>query len=241
MKTAVVTGSTKGIGKAIGEKLLSEGYFVLFNYSSSESDALALRAELEECGYRHFEMIRWDLSKVENARPFAAECLRHIGHVDCLVLNAGVTERTPFEEITCEQWQNVLDTNLNVPFFLIQAFSDAISANGRIILIGAVMGLYPHAVSIPYGVSKAGLHFLAKSLVKFFAPRQITVNVIAPGFVETPWQKTKAPDHRKRVEDKIALHRFAQPQEIADMVWATVQNQYINGAIINIDGGYDYQ
>jgi 3-oxoacyl-[acyl-carrier protein] reductase len=88
-------------------------------------------------------------------------------------------------------------------------------------------------------VSKAGLHFLAQSLVKIFANRNITVNVIAPGFINTSWQESKLPEHRQRIEDKIALKRFGEPEEVAKVCINIVDNDYINGAIINVDGGYD--
>ncbi len=81
---------------------------------------------------------------------------------------------------------------------------------------------------------------MVKELVKFFEPKRITVNAVIPSFVETPWQSTKAPDHRKRIEDKIALHRFAYPEEIASLCWEIINNQYINGANLRIDGGYCY-
>lgn len=103
------------------------------------------------------------------------------------------------------------------------------------------MGIHPHAMSISYGVSKAGLHFLTKYLVKYFGDRNITVNAICPGFVDTPWQKNKTLDHRERIEDKIALGRFAEPEEIAQLVNSVLENGYINGSILNIDGGYDFK
>jgi NAD(P)-dependent dehydrogenase (short-subunit alcohol dehydrogenase family) len=136
----------------------------------------------------------------------------------------------------------VLDTNLNVPFFTVQRFSEHINSSGRIIFIGALMGQFPHAMSISYGVSKAAVHFLTSSLVKVFSDEMgITVNCVAPGFVDTPWQTNKAPDHRKRIEDKIALHRFAKPEEVAQLCLSVIENDYINGSVINIDGGYSYK
>lgn len=89
-------------------------------------------------------------------------------------------------------------------------------------------------------VTKTALHQLAKNLVKEYASRQVTVNVVAPGFVDTPWQLKKDKEHRKRIENKIALKRFATPDEIADFVMSVIHNSYINGSVLNIDGGYDY-
>ena len=103
------------------------------------------------------------------------------------------------------------------------------------------MGKYPHSLSISYGVSKAGVHMMAKYLVKEFAPRKITVNVIVPGFVDTPWQKDRPAEIRKSIESKVALERFALLEEVADLCMSVIKNGYINGAELVIDGGYCYK
>lgn len=99
--------------------------------------------------------------------------------------------------------------------------------------------MVPHAISIPYGVSKSSLGMLAKYLVKVFADRKITVNVLAPGFVETPWQMHKEQEHRQRIEDKIAVGRFATVKEISSTCLHLIDNGYINGQVIVVDGGYE--
>lgn len=122
-----------------------------------------------------------------------------------------------------------------------QNLSDYIVRGGKVIFIGAVMGIYPHAVSIPYAVSKAGLHMLSKQLVKHLSPHGITVNTVVPGFVDTLWQKDKPLEQRKRIENKIALKRFAVPEEVAQLCWDISQNDYVNGSLLKIDGGYCYE
>lgn len=116
-----------------------------------------------------------------------------------------------------------------------------IKNNGNIVFIGSIFGKYPHSMSIPYSVSKAGIHMLAKSLVKEFCEQKVRVNVVAPGFVDTPWQKNKPQDQRKRIEDKTALHRFAQIEEISNAIQFVVNNGFVNGAILSLDGGYCYK
>lgn len=240
MKYAVVTGSTKGIGKAIAEKLLSEGWFVFINYARDDKSAEEFSYEHKEVNDR-FKIIKCELSSYENAQVFVKDILDTVPCIDCLVLNSAVTDTSPFEEITKEKWEYVMNTNVNVPFYITQGLYNNISEDkGRIIFLGSICGMYPHARSLAYGVSKGAVHQMVKDLVKFFEPKKITVNAVIPGFVETYWQSTKTPDHRKRIEDKIALHRFAQPEEIANLCWEVINNQYINGADILIDGGYCY-
>jgi 3-oxoacyl-[acyl-carrier protein] reductase len=238
----VVTGSVKGIGKSIGLKLLKKGYFVIFNYANDDVAANKLKEELSENKFTDFAIVKCDLSSTDGAKQFLEKCLGFSKSFDYLVLNAGCTDRTRFGEITEDAWDKVMNTNLTVPFFLVQNFSPYINDKvGRIIFIGSKMGVAPHAMSISYGVSKAGVHFLAKSLVKEFAERKITVNAIAPGFIDTPWQKEKPAEQRARIEAKTALNRFGLPEEIADAVDMIIENHYINGTVLEIDGGYDFK
>lgn len=241
MKYAVVTGSTKGIGKAIAIKLLNEGYFVIVNYANDESAATAFSDEVAE--YRgQFAIIKCELSSYENAQEFMNKIGAITQNIDCLILNSGVTDRSLFHEITQADWEHVINTNLNVPFYLVQGLCDKITTDcGRIIFIASILGKYPHAMSLSYAVSKAGVIQMMRNLVKEFSSRRITVNAVLPGFVDTSWQLNKTVEQRKRIEDKIALHRFAQPNEIADLCWSVINNQYINGSELYIDGGYSFK
>lgn len=240
MKNAVVTGSSKGIGKQIGIDLLRNGYFVFFNYGHDDSSAKELEQELKSIS-NNFKIIKNDFSTKENIEKFCLEIISSADEIDVLVLNAGATNRNNLDTITFEEWSSVMMTNLNAPFYIIKMLRNVIKYNGNIIFIGSVLGKYPHSMSIPYSVSKAGVHMLAKSLVKEFCEEKIRVNVVAPGFVDTPWQKNKPQDQRKRIEDKTALHRFAQVEEISNAVQFVINNNFINGAIVPIDGAYCYK
>lgn len=241
MKYAAITGSTKGIGKAIAEKFLKEGFFVFVNYATDDESANRFLLDNEKYKDR-LELIKLPINTYENAWRFANIIRDDCPKLDVLVLNSGTTDRTPFEEITSEKWMNVMNTNVNSPFFVIQKLSSHLKNDeGRIILIGSAMGKWPHAMSIGYGISKAAVNNMASELVKFFSDRGITVNTIAPGFVDTDWQKSKPKEQRKRIEDKIALQRFADPEEIASLCMEIVRNQYINGSVLEINGGYDFK
>jgi 3-oxoacyl-[acyl-carrier protein] reductase len=237
VKYVLVTSSTSGIGKAIGKMFLEQGYYVFFNYSKNEDNRKKLEDEIKDYS-NMYSIIKLDLSKFENVNVLYKKISNITNSLDCIVLNTAITNRKPFQNINVDEWNEVMDTNLNIPFFIVQKFSEMINNNGRIIFIGALMGILPHAISISYAVSKAGLHMLAKSLVKVFKDRKITVNVIAPGFIDTDWQLSKEPEHRKRIENKIALGRFGTVDEVTKTCLHIVENEYINGAILNIDGGY---
>lgn len=234
MRYALVTGSTKGIGLAVARALLADGWFVFLNYAHDDGAAEALRLDT----VRH-RVVKADLSTLAGVEVLARAVLAETDRLDCLVLNAGATCRAPLAEINPAQWQAVMDTNVNMPFFLIQRLEKAFPGPGNILFIGSVLSERPHSVSIPYGVSKAAANMLAQSLVKEFSPRGIRVNVICPGFIDTEWQKNKPEAIRRSVESKIALGHFGAPEDVAALCMQVVANPYINGAVLNIDGGYD--
>lgn len=242
MKRALITGSTKGIGRAIGLELLSRGCFVAFNYAKDDDSAQQLKKELESLGYQDlYQIIRADLSGIEGIGTLLKGMDARFETLDYLVLNAGTTWRGSLSELRHEEWERVMNTNLTVPLFLTQGCSARMAQGGCILFTGSILGQYPHALSIPYGTSKAAVHYLARSLVKEFAPAQVRVNCLCPGFVETPWQTKKPAEIRQSIEGKIALHRFANPEEVAQMAAAILENLYMNGALVDIDGGYCYQ
>lgn len=241
MKIAIVTGGTKGIGKAIVLKYLEKGCYTIIIYSNDDVTAQALKSELDVQYKNKYEIIKSDLSNIEKVKNTCNIIKNNHKKFDYLILNAGVTNRNGFDVLTIDEWNYIMNVNLTMPFFLVQNLSDYIVRGGKVIFIGAVMGIYPHAVSIPYAVSKAGLHMLSKQLVKHLSPHGITVNTVVPGFVDTLWQKDKPLEQRKRIENKIALKRFAVPEEVAQLCWDISQNDYVNGSLLKIDGGYCYE
>ena len=241
MNIVLVTGGTKGIGKAIVLKYLHQGCYAIITYSSDDETAELFQRELDVNYKDKYEIIKADLSKIEEVKIMCNIIRCKYRKIDYLILNAGATNRNSFSDMTIDEWNYVINVNLTMPFFIVQSLVDCIIKGGSILFIGAVKGIYPHAISIPYAVSKAGVHMLSRQLVKHLAPYKITVNTIAPGFVDTPWQKSKPLEQRIRIENKIALKRFALPEEIAQLCWDISQNAYINGSLLEIDGGYCYE
>lgn len=240
MKTAIVTGGTRGIGKGIVLKLLKEGYFVYLSYSQDDSIIENLKIELNKIS-PFFSIHKVNQACYGELSSFIKEIKNKTKTVECIVCNAGTTIRKKFSEITNDEWEFTMNVNLNSNFYLIRDLMNNISNNSRIIFIGSMLAIQPHATSIAYGVSKAALHALAKNLVKEFEETGTTVNVIAPGFVETEWQKEKPQEIRKNIYSKTAIKRFATVEEISDAVLFCINNAYINGSILEINGGYSYK
>ena len=239
MKNAIVTGGTRGIGLAIARMLLREGYHVTVTYACNEEAAERCRGELESAG-SSFEIVRANNADHAQMKEFAAR-MRQKGHIDCLVCNAGITLRKNFADMEDEEWDNLIEVNLNSNAHLVRNLIPVIPDNSRIVFIASLMGVIPHAVSLPYGVSKAGVIALAQNLVKVFEGSGTTVNAIVPGFVDTDWHAGKDDEYRQRIFDKTAAGRFGSPDEIADAVRFCIDNAFVNGSALEISGGYSYK
>jgi 3-oxoacyl-[acyl-carrier protein] reductase len=241
MKYSIVTGGTKGIGKEICRILLMKGYSVIAVDNNDDISALTTKHEFEIEFQNPFHIIKCDLSDTNNIPGLFSEITAITQSVDVLILNAGITVRKGIEDITLDEWESVMAVNVTTPLFLIQRFLPFFKAGSNIIFTGSSMALYPHSMSLPYGVTKSAVHALVKNLVKFLAPFGIRVNCVSPGFVDTEWQKEKPRHVRESITGKISLKRFAEPEEIASVYAFVIDNQYLNGEIISIDGGYSYQ
>ena len=239
MKNAIVTGATRGIGLATAEMLLREGYHVTVTYAYDEESVQPCKERLGAVG-DEFEILWVDQTSKQEMHDFAMK-MREKGHIDCIVCNAGMTLRKGLQEIDEEGWERVMQMNVNSNVYLIRDLFDYIPHGSRIVFTGSLMGILPHSVSLSYGVTKAAVLALAKNLVKFFEGTDTTVNAIAPGFVETDWQKSKPLEIRNNIYNKTAIKRFADPKEIADAVKFCINNAFVNGSIIEVSGGYCFK
>lgn len=231
MKTALITGSTRGIGKQMGIDLLNKDYYVYFN-GRTEQSCCDLRIELKN--KENFTILKADLSEIDKIDWIK----KQIPVLDVLILNAGITDRTPFGKIALENWNKVFNINLTNQFFLVQELKDRINPNGKIIFISSISGIIPDSVSISYGVSKAAINMLVPYLAKEFADKGITVNAVAPGYIMTDWHKGKSQAQLKRIANKCLAGRLGTPEEVSKAVLGVIDNDFINGQIIRVDGGF---
>lgn len=227
-KIALITGGTKGIGRAIANALAKKDVRLFINYANDEDSAKKTKRELNAT------IIRADLTTFEGANIV----LNKIDTIDYAIFNVGITDRTPFGNVMIDEWEKVIRTNLTIPFFMIQQLKNKLNPNGRIIFITSISGIIPDASSIAYGVSKAGSNMLAQYLAKEFAQKKITVNAVAPAYTNTDWHKNKSKAQIKRIQDKNLLKRFAEPEEIAKAVMMIIENDYITGQVIRVCGGF---
>ena len=240
-KYALITGGTKGIGFSVAKCFGKMGYNLLLTYGT---DTVA--AQKSSALLRDEYKVDVTTLQADSADKKAIDIISH--HVDyrgikldVIVFNAGITCRDSFEDMKCEDWERIFFANVHFPTFLLQRLINNINSGGSVIFTGSLMGIMPHAMSLSYGVTKATIHSLVKNLVKFLAPRNIRINAVAPGFVDTEWQKNKPAEIRKSIESKISLGRFCDPDELAGVYKLLVENTYINGEIIIADGGYSYK
>lgn len=240
MKNAIVTGGTQGIGLAISKKLMELGYYVFLTYAHNDVNAENAKKDLQSIS-ANFEIIKCDQSTEGEIDAFCDNLLSRGINIDCIVCNAGMTIRKKTFEITSYEFESVMRTCVISHFILISKLHNAIPQNSRIIFTGSMMGILPHGTSLPYGVSKSAVHSLSQNLVKDFEGTGTTVNAIAPGFVETHWQKNKPAEIRNNIYNKTAIKRFATPEEIAQGVQFCIENGFVNGSIIEINGGYCFK
>jgi len=241
MKYALVTGSTKGIGKAIAEKLLKDGCFVFLNYANDDDSATKTKEQFEKIYPNRFSVIKADLSTFEGMEIYVKKIKEETNSLHYIVLNVGVTDRTSFEDIDLNQWNYVLNANLTIPFFIVKNCKPLMEKHGSILFVSSFLASVPHATSTAYGTSKAAVSFMAKCLVKEFVDLQVRINAVEPGFTDTDWHINKPEFIRKNIENKTALGRFANAEEIAELCFHVLNNSYINGSVYSIDGGYDYK
>lgn len=241
---SVVTGATSGIGKAIAYKILAESVndddILIVNYGHNEENAKLFMEGIEEEQRKKVVLLKADLSSYEGMLEFVKRILEVSDKIDRLVLNAAIGTYEKFDNYTIELWNKVMTTNLTIPVFLVKELKPHINNGGKILFLGSTMGHLPHSSSIVYGVSKAGVQFFAQTIMKEFDGTGISINTITPGFIETRWQKDRSQESYDRINKKIALHRFGEPEEVANLCYAVLTNDYINGNVIDIHGGYNY-
>ena len=242
-KITVITGGTSGIGRGIAEKILAESAKedrIFVTYGHDEKKAAVFRDSLPEEKKSQVILMKADMSSYDEMMAFVEELKKRADHIDWLVSNAGISTYAKYEDYSFEEWTRIVNTNLSVPVFMVKELRPMMVEGGSVLFTGSYAGQQAYSSSLVYGVTKAAIHFLTKSLVKEFEPKGITVNAIAPGFIQTPWHENSTPESYERINRKIALHRFGEIKDVADMAYSILTNNYMNGSIVDIHGGYDY-
>jgi glucose 1-dehydrogenase len=248
-KVAAVTGGDQGIGRAIVERLASEGADVALCYRSNKGGADEVVAEVQKAS-RRAASIQCDVAKVADAQRFVEESVRQLGRIDILVNNAGLERRADFWDVSEEDYDLVLNVNLKGPFFVTQAFVRhrmQAKAGGKVINISSVHEELPFPHFASYCASKGGLKMLTRNLSIELAPLGITINSIAPGAIETPINKKlmSDPAKLKAVLENIPLKRLGKPEDVAGIAafLASSDADYVTGTTYFVDGGltWNYQ
>jgi 3-oxoacyl-[acyl-carrier protein] reductase len=238
-KLALITGGTKGIGIAVAQRLAREGYDLII--TSNEFEIAEPILEICKSLCKSIYLIESDITHPESITNIIKHLNNNNLKLDALVLNAAITYRADFEEMKIEDWKTTFDANVHYPVFLIQQLLPYLKKGSSIVFTGSLMAIQPHSVSLAYGVTKAAVHAIVKNMVKFLEPYEIRINCVAPGFVDTEWQKNKPAEIRKNIENKLASKRFCSPEELTDAYIFLIKNDYVNGEIIVIDGAYSYK
>ena len=240
MPTALITGATRGIGKAIAIKLSREGYNIAINYRKEDEKLNDLKKEIEANNVK-CELVQGDVSNFEDAERFVKEVLEKLGSIEVLVNNAGITKDMLLMRMKKEDFEQVIDTNLvgtfNVTKNVINYMMKA--RKGNIVNISSVVGISGNAGQTNYSASKAGIIGFTKSLAKEVASRNIRVNAVAPGFIETSMTDVLKDDIKEEISKNIPLKRMGTAEDVANAVNFLVSenSSYITGQVIQVDGG----
>ena len=239
-KVALITGAAGGIGAAIAERLKSEGFNLALNVRTMRPQLEELVEKLsdENC---HVQVVLGDISNSEDCKRMVEEVIKEQGQIDVLVNNAGITRDKLVMQMSEADFEDVIATNLNGAFYLSKYVSRYMMKrrSGRIINMSSVVGLHGNAGQANYAAAKAGMIGMTKSFAKEFASRNILVNAVAPGFIETPMTDNLTDDVKDKIKAGIPLGTIGEPSDVANLTafLAGEESRYITGQVISVDGG----
>lgn len=239
-KCALVTGASRGIGKAIALKLASLGANLVLNYRSSEQEALEVEKQVKDMGVNAIS-VKGDISKLEDVETLVSTAKEKFGAIDIMVNNAGITKDTLILRMKEEDFDTVIDVNLKGVFNCLKTITPVMVRQkyGKIINLSSVVGISGNAGQVNYSASKAGVIGMTKSLAKEVGSRGINVNAIAPGFIETDMTDVLGDKYKDEIKKNIPLKKLGKPEDVANVVafLASENSDYITGQVIHVDGG----
>ena len=238
-KVIVVTGGSRGIGAEIVKLLSRAGNKVILNYNLSENCAINVENELKKEGYA-VDIFKADVSKSNEATDLIKFAINKYGRIDVLINNAGISQSKLFTEITDQDWDNMIKTNLNSTFYCTREATKNMIQNksGLIINISSIWGLTGASMEVHYSATKAGIIGFTKALAKELGPSNIRVNAIAPGIIDTDMNKEYSKEEIENIKNEIILEKIGKPIDIAKCVQWLVDDNYTTGEVISINGGW---
>ena len=239
-KVIIVTGASKGIGKEISKELAKKGNTTIANYNKSEKEIKELQQELEKQNIK-IDIYKADVSKREEATNLVKYTIQKYGKIDVLINNAGISQIKEFTQITDEDWNNMINTNLNSVFYMSQEACHNMIHNkkGCIINISSIWGITGASCEVHYSVSKAGVDALTKALAKELGPSNIRVNSIAPGIINTEMNAHLSEEEKQNIEEEIPLEKIGKAIDIERCVEWLIKDEYTTGQVISINGGWN--
>lgn len=239
-KVVLVTGASRGIGKEVALKYAENGYDVAINYVSNKTDVESLRKEFEEKGVSSL-ILKADVSKADEVENLVNQTIEKYGKIDVLVNNAGITKDNLLIRMSEEEFDRVIEINLKGTYLVTKFVTKYMmkKRSGSIINLSSVVGVSGNAGQCNYSASKAGIIGFTKSIAKELASRNIRVNAVAPGFIETDMTSVLSDTVKESIYNQIPLKRMGTSKEVANLIYflGSEQSSYITGQVINVDGG----
>lgn len=239
-KVVIVTGGSKGIGESIVKELANSGYNVVLNYNKSQEAANRIKEELTASG-KTVDIYKADIRNRDEVKGLIEYTINKFGKIDVLVNNAGICQSKLFTDITDEDWNNMLQTNLTSAFYTSQeALKYMIpKQQGCIVNISSIYGETGASCEVHYSAAKAGLDGMTKALAKELGLSNIRVNSVAPGAIETDMNAFLNKEEKEELNKEILLGRMGRPEEVASCAKFLIENEYITGQVISINGGWN--
>ena len=238
-KVAIVTGGSRGIGKAIVEALARKNIKVIANYNRSEEKAKILKEELEKENI-FIDIFKADVSKREEVKVMVDYTIEKYGKIDILINNAGIDQEKMFQDITDEDWDNIVKVNLYSVFCTTQEVIPYMlkQKSGCIINMSSIYGTNGGSCAVAYSATKAGVDGMTTSLAKELGPSHIRVNSIAPGYIDTDMNEKYSKEEIEQIKEETPLEKIGKPVDIAKCIEWLVEDNFTTGQVISINGGW---